>query len=321
MDRRRRGILLTDRKWWRATEGDRMYKVLFEWPALGFAVPSFGVALLVACVSSLSLAVWRARREGLDPEAVVGLAAWLMTGGFIGARLLYVLAHPESIRHWSDLVRFWQGGIVYYGCLIGGLVATVLYWRRRPFPFRAMADVVAPTLALDSALGRVGCSLNGCCHGAVSTASWAVAFPAGTLPWARHVEAGLIPADAPHSLPVHPAQLYAVADGILLLALLTVYFPRRRRDGEVMALLMVTYPVTRFLIEALRDDEPRNFLGLTLSQAISVGVFAAGLAVWAWLARQPLGRHADGAANSDRQDVEPHRVVVPELSLVDAGPA
>jgi PiT family inorganic phosphate transporter len=52
-----------------------------------------------------------------------------MTGGFIGARLLYVLAHPESIQRWSDVLHFWQGGIVYYGCLIGGLIGSALAYR------------------------------------------------------------------------------------------------------------------------------------------------------------------------------------------------
>ena len=60
-----------------------------------------------------------------------------------------------------------------------------------------------------------------------------------------------------------------------------------------MALLMVTYPVTRFLIESLRDDDPAFALGLTLSQLISVGLFPSGLLAWWWISRQPEGRYAD----------------------------
>ena len=60
-----------------------------------------------------------------------------------------------------------------------------------------------------------------------------------------------------------------------------------------MALLMVTYPVTRFLIEGLRDDDPAFALGLTLSQLISAGLFPCGLLAWWWISRQPLGRYAD----------------------------
>jgi len=69
--------------------------------------------------------------------------------------------------------------------------------------------------------------------------------------------------------------------------LLSAYYPVRRRDGEVMALLMVAYPITRFLIEYLRNDEGVFFLGLTISQTISVGLFLAGLLYWYVLSRSP----------------------------------
>ncbi|MCA1685312.1 MAG: prolipoprotein diacylglyceryl transferase [Planctomycetia bacterium] len=157
-----------------------MRRLLFEVPALGLKLPSFGVALLLACFAALALTAWRARREKLNPETVFELAVWLMSGGFVGARLLFLIAHPESVRGLADVVKIWQGGIVFYGCILGGLVGSLVYWVRHPFPFRPMADAVAPALALGSAVGRVGCWLNGCCYGAVSgvpTATIVVLFP------------------------------------------------------------------------------------------------------------------------------------------------
>ncbi len=285
-----------------------MRKILFEIPALGIRVPSFGVLFLLACVAALYLTAWRARREKLDPETVFELAVWLMGGGYIGARVLYLVAHPESVDGLLGFFKIWQGGIVFYGCIIGGLIGSLIYWFRHPFPFRPMADAVAPALVLGSAIGRIGCLLNGCCFGALSNLPWAVRFPARTLPWARHVQEGLISRADTHSLPIHPTQLYAALDGFLILALLTAYYPRRKRDGEVMALLMVTYSVTRFANEALRSDEPALFAGLTMSQWISAGVFLGGIAVWAYLLRLPRGRYADSAGTlrgpSSRPSIE-----------------
>ena len=60
-----------------------------------------------------------------------------------------------------------------------------------------------------------------------------------------------------------------------------------------MALLMVCYPVTRFAIESLRDDDPAIALGLTLSQLISAGLFPCGLIAWWWVSKRPPGRYAD----------------------------
>ena len=121
-----------------------MRKILFDIPALGIKVPSFGVLFLLACVASLYLTAWRARREKLNPETVFELAIWLMGGGFIGARVLYIVAHPESVTGLLGFFKIWQGGIVFYGCIIGGLIGSLIYWARNPFPFRPMADAVAP---------------------------------------------------------------------------------------------------------------------------------------------------------------------------------
>lgn len=272
-----------------------MCRVLFVVPGLNLTLHSFSVLVLLACFAALTLTSWRARREGLDPRVVGELAVWLLTGGVIGARLFYVVQHPESVERLADLFKIWQGGLVYYGCLIGGLVGSILYWARHPFPFRPMADAVAPALAVGCAIGRVGCLLNGCCYGDPTDLPWAIQFPAQSLPWVRHVGEGLIPPYASASLAVHPTQVYAAFDGLLMLALLTAFFPRRRRDGEVMALLMVTYPITRFVIEGLRDDEGAFCAGLTMSQGISVILFVSGVISWLYLWRLPLGRYADTA--------------------------
>jgi phosphatidylglycerol:prolipoprotein diacylglycerol transferase len=60
---------------------------------------------------------------------------------------------------------------------------------------------------------------------------------------------------------------------------------------------MITYPITRFLVELLRNDEGAFFAGLTISQNISAALFVAGLAYWGWLLRQPRALHRDQEAD------------------------
>jgi phosphatidylglycerol:prolipoprotein diacylglycerol transferase len=116
----------------------------------------------------------------------------------------------------------------------------------------------------------------------------------------------LISGSSPWSLPVHPTQLYSAVDGFVLLILLSAYYPLRRRDGAVMALLMIAYPVTRFLIEYLRNDEQVFLLGLTVSQNISVLLLGAGLFFSFWLSRRPACRYCDeGRANGEEPRIEP----------------
>ena len=92
------------------------------------------------------------------------------------------------------------------------------------------------------------------------------------------------------SLPVHPAQLYSAIDAGLLGWLLWAWYPFRRRDGELIALLLTIHPITRFMLEIIRTDEPAVFgTGMSISQNISVALLACGVGIWWYLSRQPRG--------------------------------
>ena len=74
--------------------------------------------------------------------------------------------------------------------------------------------------------------------------------------------------------------------------MLLAFSPIKTRDGQVMNLLLLSYPCHRFLIEALRNDTERYNFGswwpvLTLSQNISIGLFAAGLIMAIYVSRRP----------------------------------
>ncbi len=275
-----------------------MHQVLFQIPGTAIRVYGFGLMLFLALVAALNLARWRARKSKLDEEIIGDLAFAVILGGLAGARLFYVIQHREKLESWVDAFKFWEGGIVLYGSFIGAAAGFLFIWWRRRFPFWATADAIAPAIALGVAFGRIGCFLNGCCFGDVCDirqVPWALSFPERTLPWIEHVETGRIPATALRSLPVHPTQLYSAVDGVLLMTLLLAYYPLRRRDGQVLALLLMLYPVSRYFIEHLRGDERVFVGGMTISQTLSLGVFAMGLLIWIALLRWPPGRFEDRA--------------------------
>ena len=278
-----------------------MRPILFEIPipGMGRSLPVFGFGLMFvfALLGAMQLAAWRARREKLDPDALLDMGFWVVVGGILGARGLYVWQYwGTGITSIWSVFKIWEGGIVFYGCILGGAAAIFAYWAYHRFPFLPTIDVVAPSLALGIALGRLGCFMNGCCYGdRCDDLPLGVTFPAHSSPWNDQVRRGLIPQTAERSLPIHPTQLYSALDGLVLLALVSAYYPLRRRDGEVLALLAVTYPITRFLIERLRNDEGAFFAGMTISQNISVLIFAAGVLFWAWLSTRPAIRYADTA--------------------------
>ena len=293
----------------RYTRNARMRPILFEIPWWNIQVHSYGVMIFFACFAALGMGLWRARRENIHSSVVYELATWLFLGGVVGARGMYVILHPEMIHSVADIFRSWQGGNVFYGCILGGLTGSLLYWWRRPFPLWKMTDVAAPAVAIGAAVGRIGCFLNGCCDGAVCNLPWAVQFPEGSHAWMRQVNAGLIFDDSPWSLPVHPTQLYSALAALFVLAMLLAYFPRRKCPGEVMAWLMILYSITRLPIESLRADEPPVFAGMTPAQLISVGLVISGVAMWCAL-------RAAHARRTDREAALPlHQpLATPEVS-------
>jgi phosphatidylglycerol:prolipoprotein diacylglycerol transferase len=92
------------------------------------------------------------------------------------------------------------------------------------------------------------------------------------------------------SRPVHPTQVYSAIDAGLTGWFLWAFFPFRRRDGQCIALLLTIHPITRFLLEVIRTDEPAVFgTGLSISQNISIVLLAVAAGLWWYISRQPAG--------------------------------
>jgi phosphatidylglycerol:prolipoprotein diacylglycerol transferase len=109
-----------------------------------------------------------------------------------------------------------------------------------------------------------------------------------------------VPFELPgRSLPVHPAQLYDAINLALLSLTLWFFYPLRRRDGEVLALLLTLYPLSRFVLEIVRIDEPSQLgTGLSISQLISMVLLLAAAPFWIYLesARRPLALPSEGVS-------------------------
>lgn len=159
-------------------------------------------------------------------------------------------------------LKFWNGGLTYYGGLIAAVPAGLYLARRWKLGALRTADLVAPYLMIGLFFGRLGCFFNGCCYGA-PTDSWVgVVFPPHP--------------DRPH-VPLHPVQLYeAVAVLAIAAVLYGVVRPRRRADGEVFGWMLALYAVWRFVVEFWRIDQRGGLGPLATSQWLSIPLAAAG---------------------------------------------
>jgi phosphatidylglycerol:prolipoprotein diacylglycerol transferase len=234
-------------------------------------------------VCAVLWAIRSARRSGVDDRAMYWACGCAIIGGLWGSHLLGLYVYGSDGEPWAWL-RVWVGGKSWYGGLIGGAVAALLYFRLRRLPVLRYADALAPAVALGYAIGRIGCFLNGDDYGTLTDVPWAVQYTPGSEAHDAHVARQLIFPSDPLSQPVHPTQLYHTLLGLALLVLLER--TRERPAGERLALFVAGYGLGRFLLERWRGDAWAVAGTVSLQQLISVGLIAGGVALWAWLRRR-----------------------------------
>ena len=444
---------------------------------LGLEIPlrifGYGLMLVFGFLSGIALARWRARRAGENPDAISQCAIMALIGGVLGARILYICLYWDNDFldsagnfRFFELFNVTSGGLVYFGGLLGGAITVLGYIFYKKLPVRRFIDILAPSLMIGLAFGRMGCTLNGCCWGGPCEANWALGmkFPMisrpllkiggdsenpyspnqglsptfahqywrgevqpdarllnqfvqvqagddkvygdgkgkgeirravlpvdqlhgpleedqleimfgsqilardtfeaivgaggsigkedwglartdkdkkhlrGSEPWAEgiqfdHSQDGrldfeefwfymqdrkrlmitMFDADgdakltgkeydqankylqadlfeilaAQWSNPRKPAQVLGIINGFLLTALLLGFYRYRKREGQVLALMLILYPITRFLLESLRHDDPLNVLhgNWTHNQISSLFMVAGGAVLWWILSR------------------------------------
>jgi phosphatidylglycerol:prolipoprotein diacylglycerol transferase len=181
--------------------------------------------------------------------------------------------------------------LVYYGGLIGATLAGIIYIRWKKLLLWKTADILAPSIALGNAIGRIGCLLNGCCYGRVCHLPWAIRFPNQSAAWQQHFQAGLVGSGDP-SLPVHPTEIYDALLNFALYLGLAWLFGRKKFDGQVFATYLMCYAVFRSLVELFRGDYPPDHIhnGLTSAQLVSIPIFVAGLLIAVMLSHRGIKR-------------------------------
>ena len=233
----------------------------------GYSVHWYGVMVALGFLAGLWTASRRALLVGIDGEKIYDLGPWLIIGTLVGARALYVITFWNSQfagKPFLDVFKIWEGGLVFYGGLIGATISGILGVRIKKLPLWKVADIIAPSIALGHAFGRIGCLMNGCCYGRACAAPWAIHFPAD------HETGGV---------GVHPTEIYESLLNFSLYFGLAWLFRRRKFDGQVFGIYLVSYAFIRAFVEMFRGDYPVSQIhfGLTPAQMVSVPILVVGL--------------------------------------------
>ena len=246
-----------------------MYPTLYTFGSLEFY--SYTVMLAIAVLIGVFFTIWK--NEALEkpyPITTIG-GIWVFLGGLLGARVWWILQYDSPWGLHKALV-VWQGGLVYYGGLIGGVVGGLLYLKYCQVPILRVGDLILPQVPLAHAVARFGCFLNGCCWGTLSDGIWGVSFPKGSSLYDQQVLLGIIEPDASHAAAVHPTQLYEMAGLILVFIVMRYLSNKPHPPGGILFLYPLLYGAMRFGVEVFRGDTERPYYGMTISQGVSVGM-------------------------------------------------
>lgn len=236
-------------------------------------VHSYGLMIGIGVLCCIFMGMKRAKKNGLSEDAVIDIAIFGLLAGFLGAKLLYVIV--EWKRFIADpLSVLGSEGFVVYGGIIAGVLAAIIYCKRKKLVFLEYFDLCSASIALAQGFGRIGCFLAGCCYGRETTSSLGVVFPEGSL--------------APAGVKVLPTQLFSSAGDFGIMFVLLWHYHHRKKVGDTGFLYMLLYGIGRFGIEFLRNDN-RGEVGIfSTSQFISLFIIAAAILLFFWRNRNEV---------------------------------
>ncbi len=257
-----------------------MYPVLFTIPLMGgLKLHSYGLMVALGFLVGIFWVGREAKRVGMPADKLMDLAFYIIVSAIVGSRLLYVLIEDPQIL-WTqplDFFKVWEGGLVFYGGLIGAVATSAWYMKRHQLNFWKVADIFMPGVAIGHAIGRLGCFAAGCCYGRPvdHPAWWAVIYPTEGE--------GL----APGGTPLFPTQLMESGAELAIFLILVYYSRKKKFDGQILLMYLILYSIIRIVLEFFRGDFVRGFIvgGVSTSQFVSIFLILAAIGCWIFRSR------------------------------------
>ena len=245
---------------------------------------TYGFLLAAGFLIALKVAASRGKKLGVEANLVMDLGLYILVSALVGAKLLLLIVDWEHYRH--DPLSLVRSGGVFYGGLVAAVLTSIWFFRKHRLSVWKMTDILAPSVALGHAIGRLGCFSAGCCYGKPTTMPWGVTF---TDPYAREI------VGVPLNVALHPTQLYESLVEFAIFGFLIFLSTRKKFDGQIFWTYVALYSTARFVIEFFRGDLERGFAfggAVSTSQIIAVVLVLVAMLALATLRKLPQKRTA-----------------------------
>ena len=223
----------------------------------------YGIMIALAILTVVLWTAWQVKKgANISYDTVFTAALVGIPSGVILSRLLHVIDGWEYYsQNPGEIIG--GGGLTAYGAILGATLGIWIYSRFSRFQFGYFADVVAPGIILAQAVGRVGCTLNGCCYGLETFLPWSIVYThPGSL--------------CPLGVTVHPTQVYEIIWNLLVFGVLLKLRGRLKPDGSLFLIYLSLYSAYRLGTDFLRDGTSFLF-GLHQAQVIAIIVLAIAI--------------------------------------------
>ena len=236
---------------------------------MGLQLPSYGLLIATGVVVANLVSYLILRKTKQDGNDFIILEAYGILGGFIGAKVLYLIVSRNQID-WNRITdityanQLMLSGFVFYGGLIGGILFIFLAGKMHKINALEYIRNFIFVIPFIHSFGRIGCFMAGCCYGKPYDGPFAVVFPENSY--------------ALPGVKLFPIQLVESA-GLMVIALLLILLRFRFQFYHTIEFYFITYGIFRFVLEYFRYDEIRGSWGaFTTSQWISLFLIAGGIA-------------------------------------------
>lgn len=255
--------------------------VLFSFKLFNLQVELTWYGLIV--MSGVLVGAWFAEREvrrrGENGEVLIDAMVWAVIAGILGARLWYVMnAIIGGNRSYLDdpmsIIRPPIAGLHFFGGLLFGAIALIIYLRRAGYDVWLFMDSVAPVTLLGQAVGRLGNFINQELYGPPTTLPWGISISADHR-LLQYADLSKYPVETTR---FHPTFFYEMIVNVLAFLFITLYTRRNEEEikpGTIFSLWLIFAGFNRVFIEFFRPDQPKlgdTFISTSMLVAFLMGV-------------------------------------------------
>lgn len=232
-------------------------------PVAFFNIRWYGIMVALAIVVIIVWVAWQVRRGARISYDIVFMAAIVgIPSGIVISRLLHIIDEWDFYFHNPGQI-IGGAGLTIYGAVLGAALGIWAYSKISKTQFGYLADLIVPGLILAQIIGRIGCTINGCCYGTACSLPWGIVY--------SHPDSL-----GPLGTAVHPTQVYEIIYLLIMFGIALILRNRLKPDGSLFLVYLGLYSLWRIGIDFIRDGTPFLF---SLHQAQVIGIIVLAITI------------------------------------------